>query len=313
MVAALVPGIPRPILCFYGPQGSAKTTAAKMIRAIIDPSKVKTVNLPRNDKEMALMMDHHAVPLFDNLTYIQPWQADFLCSSVSGGGFTARQLYTDSEDVVMSFQRAAIVTAISVPTGAPDLLDRCLLIGLERVTWQSRIEELELWENFIAARPRILGGLLNILSKAMVEHTRIKLPALPRMADFARWGAAAVVARGFKADDFLKRLEANADLQRSEVIDSNPIALAIISLMRGKLKWRGSPTQLMKDLIENSGDEFPSSAWPKSVNHLSRRLRSFQTTLEDVGLKISFHRSSEGGRRIIILNLKPGLDVDDET
>jgi len=295
MVAALVPGIPRPILCFYGPQGSAKTTFAKMIRAVIDPSKIQSVNLPRNDKEMALVLDHHGMPVFDNITYIKPWQADFLCSTVSGAGFTARQLYTDSEDVVMSFQRAAIVTGICIPTSAPDLLERFLLMGLQRVPPQTRVEETELWMKFTACRPQILGGLLNILSKAMAEYSRIKLPTLPRMADFARWGAAAAVALGFKAYDFLRILADNSELQTAEFIDSDPLATAIVAFMREREEWGGSATTLMRDLTKCLGEDFPSTSWPKSANHVARRLRLLQAILEDVGLKISFYKSSVRG------------------
>src|SRR5262249_44115501 len=100
LVVAPVPEIARPILILHGPQGSAKTTAARILKALIDPSAVQNLSVGRDIGEIVLHLDHHAVPAFDNLSGLAQWQSDALCRAVTGGGFSKRMLYTDADDVI---------------------------------------------------------------------------------------------------------------------------------------------------------------------------------------------------------------------
>ncbi len=72
--------------------------------------------------EIVQALDHHFMPIFDNLRELQNWQSDILCQASTGGSFTKRQLYTDTEDVISSFVRPIVLTGINLPTVAPDLL-----------------------------------------------------------------------------------------------------------------------------------------------------------------------------------------------
>ena len=54
----------------------------------------------------------------------------------------------------------------------------------------SRRAEEEFWEAFEAARPRILGALLDGVAHGIDRLPRICLERLPRMADFAKWAVA---------------------------------------------------------------------------------------------------------------------------
>src|SRR5262249_39940134 len=67
LVTGVLENIPRPGLSLYGAQGSAKTTTARLLRSLLDPSQVENLSFPRDPKEMAQILDHHAVPFFDNL------------------------------------------------------------------------------------------------------------------------------------------------------------------------------------------------------------------------------------------------------
>src|SRR3972149_3312805 len=96
--------------------GSRIKTPARLLRHLLDPSAMDTMSLPRDVGELAQALDHHAVPLFDNLSRLSKWQADELSKAVPGGGFTKRELYTDSEDVLWRFRRAILWTGITVPT-----------------------------------------------------------------------------------------------------------------------------------------------------------------------------------------------------
>ncbi len=285
-VTAMLADIPRPLLVLHGAQGSAKTTAARMIRSLLDPSAIESVSLRRDEKELAQVLDHHAAPLFDNLSGIGASQADLLCQAVTGGGFSKRGLFTDDEDRLFSFKRAMILTGITVPTTAPDLLERSLLIELERVVPEKRREESDLWQSFEAIRPRLLGGLLDALAGAMRLHPTVRLGRLPRMADYCTWGAAAAEALGFGTQAFVRALGQNAETQLDEVLSSSPVATAIRDLAAKESPWSGTPTELHKKITPEKPRQ--GEGWPRSAAALSRKLKRLQTALADAGVSVTF-------------------------
>ena len=58
--------------------------------------------------------------------------SDGLCRLATGGGYAARALYTDTDEIVIDVQRPTILTGITDVVTAPDLLDRALLVDLEK-------------------------------------------------------------------------------------------------------------------------------------------------------------------------------------
>src|SRR3989338_13752 len=121
LVISLIEDIPRPILVLYAPKGSAKTSAARFARQLIDPSNAPINSLKGDEGEMALILDHNYVVLFDNLSSIKTEQSNLLCRGVTGDGLSKRRLYTDDEDVVFSFRRPIMTTGINVPFHLPDI------------------------------------------------------------------------------------------------------------------------------------------------------------------------------------------------
>jgi hypothetical protein len=128
------------------PRGSAKTTTAKFLRSVIDPSQAETLHLSNSPTELAQILEHHAVPLFDNLRWIKVDTGDMLCAAVTGGGVVKRKLFSNEDDVIFTYKRPLIMTSINTPTAAPDLIDRFLLI--RTVVPTKRRSEEELWKSF---------------------------------------------------------------------------------------------------------------------------------------------------------------------
>lgn len=110
----LIPNRPRPVTVFYGPHGSAKTTAAKIVRRVIDPSAMDTLTFPhrKDTGELVQKLAHNHVANFDNVSYLNREQSDALCRAVTGEGFSKRKLYTDEEDVIFNYQRCIVLTGI---------------------------------------------------------------------------------------------------------------------------------------------------------------------------------------------------------
>ena len=287
-IAAVLPHVPQPILILTGPQGSAKTTIARLRRDLIDPSYAPTTPLRRNLGEITQVLDHHYMPIFDNLSRVSEDQSDLLCTAATGGATSKRMLYSDDDDVFASFLRPIVLTGINLPASAPDLLDRALLIEPRRIQPAARREDAELKAAFEAVRPCLVGAMLDALSKAIGLHPSIELPSLPRMADFARWGTAIALALGFQQKEFLDAIRTNNDKQAQQAIDEDPLATALRNFAQKHKNWTGTPTSLLNGL--ERGADLSDDRWPIRSADLGRRLTALVTPLAQVGVHVTSKR-----------------------
>ena len=299
LVASLLPDIPHPILIVFGPQGSSKTTLSRLIRNLVDPSIAPVQSLPDKPDQLVQALAHNWMPVFDNVSGLARWTSDMLCRAATGEGFTKRALFTDDDDFIFSFRRCPILNGINVAAVQPDLLDRAILIGLERIDPDQRRSESELLAEFESVRPRLLGAMFTTLSRAMHEKPNIIPSTLPRMADFAHWGQAISVALGHSPSDFLVAYEENIRRQNTEVINSHPLALAIITLLGERPTWTGGAAELLRQLDELAGPlhlKTDDRSWPSMPNQLTRKLNELSATLSDAGVKVDVSRDRRGSQ-----------------
>ena len=87
LVAALRPTGPYPVLLLQGEQGSAKSTAERLVRALVDPSAAPLRTTPRSEHDLYIAADNAHVVALDNISTLQPWLSDALCRLSTGGGF----------------------------------------------------------------------------------------------------------------------------------------------------------------------------------------------------------------------------------
>ena len=302
VVSNLIPNIPHIIPNFHGSQGSGKSTHFCMVKRICDPSKMLILDLPDEKKELIQKLSHHWVAYFDNISHLTEWQSNILCRTVTGEGFSKRQLYTDEDDVIFSFRRCVGLNGINIAAQKPDLLDRSILIELTRIPKSKRLSEKQFWDNFNADLPVILGGTFDILSKAMCITDSIELKELPRMADFAKWGEAISRAMGYKPERFLQAYYKNINFQNDEAIEANPTGKAVLVFMAEKGEWIGTPAELYEALYSIAVLEKmdKSKLWPKAPNILTRRLNEIKTNLLEKGISIEDGDRSATKRIIII-------------
>ena len=239
IISCFVPDIPHPIFHPHGSQGAGKTTLCRVIKKICDPSSIETLITPKEITQLTQVISHHHVCLFDNLSDLPSWMSDLLAQACTGGGFSKRKLYTDDEDVIYQVKRCIGLNGINLLVSKSDLMDRTILLHLERIVPNKRIDEKVLWENFDKVKTEILGGIFDTLVKAIAIHPSVKLSQLPRMADFAKWGYAIAEALGHKGTDFMKAYQQNVERQNEEVIQYNTLAQAMVSFMSDKDTWNG--------------------------------------------------------------------------
>lgn len=300
----LIPEIPHVILTLYGIQGAAKTTLLKLIRELIDPSSLGVLSIPRDEREMVQQLSHNWCAFYDNVGTLSWWQSDSLCRATSGGGFSKRELYSDDDDVIYNFYRCLGLNGINIAAQRPDLLDRCLLMGLKHIPKDKRKTEKTFWREFNKVKGEILGGFLDTLSKAIKNYPTINLEQLYRMADFTKWGCAISKALGIEQKKFLSAYDASVESQIEEAAHSSLVAEVIPKFMDGRLEWEGSPSELYSKLLETAkemGVSVRQKAWPKAPNSLIRSINELVPALKQLGYEVETKRRS-GGARLVRIN-----------
>ena len=292
---------PYPVLVLSGEQGSAKSTFAAILRALLDPNTAPLRALSRDDRDLFIAANNGHVLAFDNVSGLPAWISDTLCRLATGGGFAARQLYSDSDEMLFDACRPVILNGIEDIVNRPDLADRALFLTLEPIAEENRRLEAELWSEFEVERSRILGGLLDAVFEGLKRLPETRLPKLPRMADFAIWGAACEPAL-WSAGTFLSAYSGNTAGSVEAVIDADPVADAVHTMMTKQREWTGTAKELLNAVVVEVADEriTKSKSWPATPEALRGRLRRAATGLRKIGINILFPGKRDRPRNIHI-------------
>lgn len=288
LTTCFVPEIAHPVLIIHGQKGAAKSTTMRFTRMLVDPSRVPLISMPTKTDDLAGTLAKTHMVCFDNLATISANFSDLLCMASTGGGYAKRKLYTDDEEVIYSFKRCICLNGINVVATQPDLLDRSLLIELDRISNGNYQTEMDVNSRFESVQAEILGGCLSAISKAKVIYPTISVPNLGRMADFMYWGYTIAEVLGIGGDNFLKIYADNQKKSIAEAIESHPVASAILSFMNHRTTWTGSVASLLTSLNQvanTNGMDTKHKLWPKAPKSLSSRLREVKSNLEAVGIK----------------------------
>ncbi len=316
IVTLFIPGIQKPILMLHGEQGAAKSTLQEIIKALVDPRAVATLSFPNKPEEMVQQLSHNYIAYYDNISQIREWISNILCRAVTGSGFSKRQLYTD-DDIIYNYKRAIGFNGINLAATKADLLDRGLIISLDRLTEQQQRNISEIWKRFHEIKPKVLGYIFDVLVKVldMNKNNPVKLGKLPRMAEFAINGETVSRCMGNKDGMFTDAFKNNRKLQATQILETSPVSMILNEFMeetiedkkRGydtidirkhmvleetdKYVWSGPAAELLTQLsirALNMGVSIKSKLWPGAPHILSRRLAEVRATLREIGIEIEF-------------------------
>ena len=192
MLECLRPDTPHVVLELVGEQGSAKSSTQRALRRLIDPNQADLRAAPKSVEDVWIAARNSHMVSLENLSHLHPQYQDALCVLATGGGYSARTLYTNAEETIIDLRKPIVLNGISVIVTAQDLLDRCLHIDLPTI--QSRELAGDMEARFEAAQPALLGALLDLFVKvlAMLPSVSIAPEHRPRMADFAALGRSGV-------------------------------------------------------------------------------------------------------------------------
>ncbi len=113
---------------------------------ILDPSDAPVRTPPRSDRDLLIAATNSWVIAYDNLSGIQQWLSDALCRLATGGGFSTRELYTDSEEIFFDAMRPIVLNGIDHLTERADLASRSLILNLPRIADRNRRTEQQVYE-----------------------------------------------------------------------------------------------------------------------------------------------------------------------
>lgn len=298
---SLRPKGPFPVLSLSGPTGSAKSTTATILRRLIDPSQAELTTEPRSERDLAIAATNSHLIAIDNLSQVSTQLSDALCRVSTGGSFRTRRLYKNNEEMIFTFKCPIILTGIGELPTRSDLLNRSLLIQLEKLS-QYRNDE-ELLAESEEACPRIFGGLLDVLCAGLRNAKNVEVTALPRMAAFARFGVAVEELLGFKPGDFLAAYRENIQRANDVVLEASPIFVPIRDLLERCRRFSGTAVELLEKLTVGATDLAKKHPhWPKAANQLSAEIARIETDLAKAGIWLERGRNRRG--RFIVLELR---------
>jgi hypothetical protein len=161
---------------------------------------------------------------------------------------------------------------------------------------EQRRTEHELYADVDPVLPGILGALLDAVACALKNFAAVKLPYLPRMADFAKWVTAAEPALGWKPGSFLEAYTASQDEANDVALDAYPIVDALRKLLADRTRWEGKPTELLALLTEVAGKDVTAKVedWPKGANVLTGQLRRLAPNLRKIGMHVTSGTAGRG-------------------
>ena len=283
--------------CLVVCKALAKPTGAKKLIGLVDPSPAAVRSHPRDVDTWAITAAGSWVVAVDNVSSIPEWWSDSLCKAVTGDGWVRRKLYTDYELSVITFRRVILLTSIDPGALRGDLGDRVVLVDLDPIDENGRRCEADINIDYDAAKPRILGALLSLVSRVLLELPNVKLERKPRMADFAKLLATMDRVLADNADGAdkcsLDIYLGQRDRIAEAVIESDLVAMAVQSLLDNVDTWSGTATELLAEITPAK----PPKGWPTTPQSLGGRLRRLTPALEQVGIKLTKDREGHGRTR----------------
>lgn len=294
LISALRPTGPYPVLALFAEQGSGKSTAGRLLRELIDPNAAPLRAEPNDGRDLMIAANNAWCLAYDNLSVVPPWLSDALCRLSTGGGFATRELYTDQDEIIFDSQRPVLLTSIEDVATRSDLLDRCLIVWLPAIAEDRRRSEADLMAAYEQARPKILGALLDGVSTALRRLPSVKLPGLPRMADFALWATAAETAFGWEPGSFIAAYSGNRESANEVALEASPVARPLLDHLEEHGDWSGTASELLNRLDGRVTEQTKrQNSWPKNPRSMSGHLKRLAPNFRAAGWQITFHREAK--------------------
>ena len=255
LLSALRPEGPYPLLVVTGPKASGKTTAALLLRSLIDPAQFPLIPLTSNERHIGLLAQFHWVLAFDDVKSV--------ASHLSSG--------------IQAAQRPVILVVPEEAnwTPGPELANRVLTVTTRPLPEAKVQKPGAIWRDFKITRPKTLSALLTAVCVALGNHKG------PGFSDLAAWLNAAEPAIKLSPAEIRAILTPG---KSKPPADTN-LAEPITALMTAASTWTGTATKLLKAL---HAIDPASTDWPKTPQAISARLNQSVAKLRLQRIEMKF-------------------------
>jgi hypothetical protein len=282
LLAAMHCDIPKPVIAFRGGAGSAKSSLVEILRGLIDPHDPPYTALPRTELKLRATAAESYLQAYDNISGLTVSMSDALCRFVTDG---------NNQPVIMN--------GISDIIQRSDLADRSLVIDCAQISDMQRRTQADVMATFARTRPLILGALLDAVAHGLCDQAQTEATGLPRMADFAQ-AVTACETMLWPAGTFRTAYDVNRAEIVDALIDANPIASAVRSLMVHRQFWEGQASDLDSLLRAITGNLGGAKNWPADPRILANTLRELAPSLQKIGVDVRFRRARDRDRKRLI-------------
>jgi hypothetical protein len=293
-----------PIIELCGDAGAAKTSTARIIADLVDPSAGRERNPPREEGDViAAAMNGYLVP-YDNLSHLPQWLSDAFCRLSTGSGLSRRTLYTNTEETTLYAKRALVLTGINPVALRGDIDQRKVRIWLAEIEPTKLRSEAEFEAAFREARPELFGSILSAVVVGLKHLAATKLKDLPRMADYAVWGTACEPAYA-REGDLMKVLGLTKVEAVDDVLEHSVAAQVLRTHIRRMVApppWETTAGSLYAQLRLTAMEleVIKSNSWPADGQRLMRELNVIAPQLRTIGIRITRGKRTGDARPVSI-------------
>lgn len=291
------PGVAQPIVNPLGEHGSLKTSSVRAARALIDPSHADVGTLPRTADELFVVGASSIVAAFDNASHLDAELSDALCVLATGGSRLTRKLYSDGDLSVISARAQVWLNGISDLVTRGDLASRAVILNCPPLEPSRRRSDADVRAAFATAAPRIFGALLERVDVTLATP----LPSVqqekrerPRLADYSDTGEALARSLGYAPGTFDELLIRNQNQAADTVLESSPVAEAIMRRVRERGPIDMSPSGLLPELTALAGEAAHARSWPGTPVALAGAVRRIAPALRAAGFNVETGRNHAG-------------------
>ena len=297
IVAMFLQDCPIPVLALDGSAGSFKSTIAASIKRLVDPNGPKKEDnssfMSSNIENLNIQLYNRYMCNFDNVSKITKEMSDLLCRAVNGSSNPKRELYTNSDEIILTYRSKIILNGIAPNLDETDLQERTIWYERIPAGKTKRLTEQEFEEKFQKLLPYVLGKIMKTLCRAIQIYSDVHQEVEPqaRMSDFEVWGEAISRSLGYEKKLFLieHRDKINRDIVALK--DAHPLIDCIVDLMKDCSNYENTMSNLftrLNDLALNLGINTASRfvRFPKQPNQLSKELKVVTPVMQKLGYAI---------------------------